>query len=75
MKTFWIRTASATVYAILFLGTLLSGRLLNNPKLGLVIFGAFLLFVTVGCSYEFYRMVARQGARPSGWATSMPCLP
>lgn len=67
MKTFWIRTASATIYAILFLGTLLSGRLLNNPKLGLVIFGAFLLFVTVGCSYEFYRMVARQGARPAKW--------
>lgn len=65
MKTFWIRTASATVYAVLFLGTLLSGRLLNNPKLGLVIFGAFLLFVTIGCTYEFFRMVDKQGARPS----------
>ena len=65
MKTFWIRTASATVYAVLFLGTLLSGRLLNNPKLGLVIFGAFLLFVAIGCTYEFFRMVDKQGARPS----------
>lgn len=65
MKTFWIRTASATVYAVLFLGTLLSGRLLNNPQLGLVLFGAFLLFVTVGCSFEFFRMVGLQGARPS----------
>ncbi|MBO4586823.1 MAG: phosphatidate cytidylyltransferase [Bacteroidales bacterium] len=65
MKTFWIRTASATVYAVLFLSTLLSGRLLNNPKLGLVIFGAFLLFVAIGCTYEFFRMVDKQGARPS----------
>lgn len=67
MKTFWIRTASATVYAVLFLGTLLSGRLLNNPKLGLVLFGAFLLFVTIGCTYEFFRMVGKQGAVPSRW--------
>ena len=65
MKTFWIRTASATVYAVLFLSTLHSGRLLNNPKLGLVIFGAFLLFVAIGCTYEFFRMVDKQGARPS----------
>lgn len=67
MKTFWIRTASATVYAALFLGTLFSGRLLNNPKLGLVIFGVFLLFVTVGCTFEFFRMVDKQGARPAKW--------
>lgn len=65
MKTFWIRTASAVVYALLFLGTLLSGRLLGNPQLGLVLFGAFLLFVNVGCTFEFFRMVKTQGARPS----------
>lgn len=64
MKTFWIRTASAAVYVLLFLGTLLSGRLLGNPKLGLLLFGAFLLFVTVGCTFEFFRMVEQQGARP-----------
>ena len=64
MKTFWIRTASATIYALLFLGTLLSGRLLNNPKLGLLLFGAFLLFVTMGCTFEFFRMVGKQGAVP-----------
>ncbi len=64
MKTFWIRTASATLYALLFLGTLLSGRLLNNPKLGLLLFGAFLLFVTMGCTFEFFRMVGKQGAVP-----------
>lgn len=77
MKTFWIRTASATVYAVLFLGTLLSGRLLNNPKLGLVLFGAFMLFVTVGCTYEFFRMVGKQGARPSrllGYAFAVVAL-
>ncbi len=65
MKTFWIRTASAVVYALLFLGTLLSGRLLGNPQLGLVLFGAFLLFVNAGCTFEFFRMVKTQGARPS----------
>ena len=65
MKTFWIRTASATVYALLFLGTLLSGRLLGNPRLGNILFGAFLLFVTVGCSFEFFRMVSKQDAVPS----------
>lgn len=65
MKTFWIRTASAVVYAVLFLGTLLSGRLLGNPQVGIVLFGAFLLFVTAGCSFEFFRMVAKQGAAPS----------
>ena len=65
MKTFWIRTASAAVYALLFLGTLLSGRLLGNPQLGLVLFGAFLLFVNAGCTFEFFRMVKTQGARPS----------
>lgn len=65
MKTFWIRTASAVVYAVLFLGTLLSGRLLGNPQLGLVLFGAFLLFVNAGCTFEFFRMVKTQGARPS----------
>lgn len=65
MKTFWIRTASAVVYALLFLGTLLSGRLLGNPQLGLVLFGAFLLFVNAGCTFEFFRMVKTQGGRPS----------
>ena len=65
MKTFWIRTASAVVYALLFLGTLLSGRLLGNPQLGLALFGAFLLFVNAGCTFEFFRMVKTQGARPS----------
>ena len=65
MKTFWIRTASAVVYALLFLGTLLSGRLLGKPQLGLVLFGAFLLFVNAGCTFEFFRMVKTQGARPS----------
>ncbi|MBP3762698.1 MAG: phosphatidate cytidylyltransferase [Bacteroidales bacterium] len=64
MKTFWIRTASAAVYVLLFLGTLYSGRLTGNALLGQLLFGAFLLFVTVGCTYEFFRMVKQQGAVP-----------
>lgn len=65
MKTFWIRTASAAVYVLLFLGTLYSGRLTGNALLGQVLFGAFLLFVAVGCTYEFFRMVKQQGATPN----------
>jgi phosphatidate cytidylyltransferase len=65
MKTFWIRTASAVVYALLFIGTLLSGQLLHNPVVGMTIFTAFLLFVAMGCTFEFFRMVRQQGAQPS----------
>ena len=65
MKNFWIRTVSATVYALLFIGTLLSGILLNNNVLGIIIFGAFLMFVNVGCTFEFFRLVGVQGAQPS----------
>lgn len=64
MKTFWIRTASAIVYALLFVGTMYSGLLLDNPVAGRIIFGSFLLFVTLGCSYEFFRMVRLQGSKP-----------
>lgn len=64
MKTFWIRTASAVVYVLLFLGSMFSGVLLGNGRAGMLLFGAFLLFVAVGCSFEFLRMVRQQGARP-----------
>lgn len=64
MKTFWIRTASAAVYVLLFLGTLLSGYLLKNPQLGHCLFAVFVAFVTLGCTDEFFRLVERQGAAP-----------
>lgn len=67
MKNFWVRTLSALVYVVLFLGTLLSGRLLGNPQLGLALFGAFLLFVAVGGTFEFYRIVRSQQASPCQW--------
>ena len=51
MKTFWIRTASATVYAVLFLGSIYSGRLLGSPLWGDIILTAFALFVTLGCTH------------------------
>ena len=88
MKTFWIRTASATVYALLFLGSIYSGRLLGNALVGELILTAFGLFVTLGCTYEFYKLVGMQGASPSravGYVVatvffvhqmlSMSCLP
>ena len=65
MKTFWIRTASATVYAVLFLGSIYSSRLLGSPIWGDIILTAFALFVTLGCTYEFYKLVGMQGAKPS----------
>lgn len=67
MKTFWIRTASAIIYALLFLGTMYSGVLLDNPRVGIILFGFFLIFVTLGCSYEFFRLVRSQGALPVKW--------
>lgn len=67
MKNFWVRTVSAIVYAVLFLGTLLCGTLLHNTVVGTLVFAAFLLFVTVGCTFEFYRIVGKQGATPCRW--------
>lgn len=67
MKKFWIRTASATVYAVLFVGSILSGTLLHNPVAGHLILSVFLLFVAMGCTFEFYRMVKGQGSRPAEW--------
>ena len=43
MKTFWIRTLSATVYAALFLGSILSGHLVGETW-GAIILLAFSLF-------------------------------
>lgn len=65
MKTFWIRTASAAVYALLFIGTMYSGTLLHNQDLGVLIFMAFLLFVAVGSTFELFRIIHTQGSRPN----------
>ena len=67
MSNFWTRTVSAVVYVLLFLGCIYSGKLLGSDTWGAVIFAAFLLFVGCGCTFEFYRMVAMQGASPSRW--------
>jgi len=64
MKNFWTRAASAVVYVALFLFCIYSGALLNNQMLGGVIFTAFLLFVACGCTFEFFRIVGKQGATP-----------
>lgn len=63
MKTFWIRTASATVYALLFLGSIYSGRLVGETW-GSVILSAFALFVALGCTFEYYRIAEKHGAHP-----------
>ena len=63
MNKFWTRTASAAVYATLFIGSIYSGRLIGNNVVGLYILLAFLLFVTIGCTFEFFRMVGVQNAK------------
>ena len=64
MKTFWIRTLSATVYAALFLGSILSGHLVGETW-GTIILLAFSLFVTIGCTFEYYRIAEKQNAKPN----------
>ena len=65
MKTFWIRTASATVYALLFIGSIYSGRLIGNNNIGIAILTAFALFAALGCSFEYYRIAEMQENHPN----------
>lgn len=65
MKTFWIRTASATVYALLFIGSIYSGRLIGNNNIGILILTAFALFVALGCTFEYYRIAEMQANHPN----------
>ncbi len=77
MKNFWVRTVSAVVYVALFLGCIYSGLLLNNKLVGGIILTAFLLFVACGCTFEFFRIVSKQGAtpcRPLGYAYTVAAL-
>lgn len=64
MKNFWVRSVSAVVYVVLFLGCIYSGALLKNQLAGGLIFTAFLQFVACGCAFEFFRIVGKQGATP-----------
>ena len=77
MKNFWVRTVSAVVYVVLFLGSIYSGVLLGNKTAGGIILTAFLLFVACGCTFEFFRIVGQQGAtpcRPLGYAYTVVTL-
>jgi len=77
MKNFWTRAISAVVYVVLFLGCIYSGTLLGNRLAGGIILTAFLLFVACGCTFEFFRIVAKQGAtpcRPLGYAYTVVSL-
>lgn len=65
MKTFWIRTASAAAYALLFLGAIFSGKLLDNHAWGVVILALFAVFVALGCAVEYYRIAEMQGGAPN----------
>lgn len=67
MKKFWIRTASSVVYVALFLGTMFSGKIFGDNLVGALVFVAFVLFVAVGCTREFYKISKLKGARPLEW--------
>ena len=67
MKKFWIRTASSVIYVALFLGTMFSGIIFGDNTVGALVFVAFLLFVEVGCTREFYKIGKLKGARPLEW--------
>lgn len=72
MKNFWIRTASATVYAALMILVIcfdmifpqFSDGLDNRSAIGFLIEYAFFLFVMVVGLFEFYRMAEAKGLRP-----------
>lgn len=72
MKNFWIRTASATVYAALMILVIcfdmifpqFSDGLDNRSVFGFLIEYAFFLFVMVVGLFEFYRMAEAKGLRP-----------
>ncbi|MCQ2273283.1 MAG: phosphatidate cytidylyltransferase [Bacteroidales bacterium] len=65
MKTFWIRTASALVYAVLFLGSIFMGRITGNNELGIIVLAFFGAFVASGCAIEYYRIAELGGNHPS----------
>lgn len=64
MKNFWTRTLSATIYALLFVGCIYAKQLTGSLLAGSLIFAAFILFVAEGCTFEFFRLVEKAGARP-----------
>lgn len=72
MKNFWIRTASATVYAALMILVIcfdmifpqFSDGIDKRSVFGFLIEYAFFLFVMVVGLFEFYRMAEAKGLRP-----------
>lgn len=72
MKNFWVRTASATVYAALMILVIcfdiifpqFSDGTGYRSAVGFLIEFAFFLFVTMVGLFEFYRMAEAKGLRP-----------
>ena len=67
MNTFWKRTLSATIYAALFIFSIFAGTITRNSIVGVAVITAFMLFVAVGCTMEYYRIISRQGLSPLRW--------
>lgn len=61
------RSITGLVYAVLFIGAICSGQMVEGmPQLGLC-FAAFLMVVLVGCTFELFKMISVQGASPVKW--------
>lgn len=61
------RSITGLVYAVVFIGAICSGQMVEGlPQLGLC-FAAFLMVVLVGCTYELFKMITVQGATPVKW--------
>lgn len=61
------RSITGLIYAVLFVGAICSGQLVEGlPQLGFC-FAAFLTVVLVGCTYELFKMISVLGANPMKW--------
>ena len=67
MSKLLTRTISGAVYVILFVGAIYCGRITGNKMLGTLVLKAFLLFVTIGGTFEYFRMIEKKGDRPNRW--------
>ena len=67
MNNFWIRTVSSVVYVALFVFCIYAGDILKSDIVGILVFGLFALFVTEGCTCEYYNLVEHKAVRPIRW--------
>lgn len=69
MKNFWTRTASAVVYALLFISAILLPSLTDgcSHTWACLYRSLFLAFVCCVCTFEYYRIARLKGQQPIAW--------